>query len=104
MARRLMLVALALTLVFPAVVGAHPGHAHKIMGTITAVDASHLVVKDTDGKETSIQLLPATMLKKGKAKGANTDLKVGLRVVVTMADETEPLKAKEIQYTASTTK
>jgi hypothetical protein len=99
----MMLVALALTLVLPAVVRAHPGHAHKIMGTITAVDATHLVVKATDGKESSIQILPATMFKKGKAKGASTDLKAGLRVVVTMADDTEPLKAKEIQYAASPT-
>ena len=103
MVRRFMLAALVLTLVLPGAALAHPGHGHKIMGTITAVDASHLVVKATDGKESSIQILPATMFKKGKAKGANTDLKVGLRVVVTMADESEPLKAKEIQYTAATT-
>jgi hypothetical protein len=101
--RRLMLVALALTLVLPGVVRAHPGHAHKIMGTITAVDAKHLVVKATDGKESSIQILPATMFKKGKTKGSTTDLKVGLRVVVTMADDTEPLKAREIQYSAPPT-
>jgi hypothetical protein len=93
-----MLVALALTLVLPGVVRAHPGHDHKIMGTITAVDASHLVVKATDGKESSIQIVPATMFKRGKTKGTNTDLKVGLRVVVTLADEKEPLKAKEVQY------
>jgi hypothetical protein len=98
-----MLAALVLTLVLPSMVLAHPGHDHKIMGTITTVDASHLVVKATDGKESSIQILPATMFKKGKAKGVNTDLKVGLRVVVTMADESEPLKAKEIQYAAATT-
>ncbi len=98
-----MLVALALTLVLPRVVFAHPGHEHKIMGTIAAVDSSHLVVKATDGKESSIQILPATMFKKGKTKGSSADLKVGLRVVVTMADESEPLKAKEIQYSASPT-
>ena len=98
MVRRLILAALALTLVLPGVALAHPGHDHKIMGTITAVDASHLVVKATDGKESSIQILPATLFKKGKVKGASSDLKVGLRVVVTMADETEPLKAKEVQY------
>ena len=103
MVRRLILVALALTLVLPGVVRAHPGHDHKIMGTITAVDASHLVVKDTEGKESSIQILPATMFKKGKAKGMNTDLKIGLRVVVTMVDDKEPLKAKEVQYSGTPT-
>jgi hypothetical protein len=71
------------------------------MGTITTVDGNHVVVKATDGKESSIQILPATMFKKGKVKGTNTDLKVGLRVVVTMSDDTEPLKAKEIQYSAA---
>ena len=98
-----MLVALALTLVLPRLALAHPGHDHKVMGTITAVDASHLVVKATDGKESSIQILPATMFKKGKTKGSSADLKVGLRVVVTMSDESEPLKAKEIQYTGTPT-
>ena len=103
MVRRLILAALALMLVLPGVVRAHPGHDHKIMGTITAVDASHLVVKATDGKESSIQILPATMFKKGKTKGGSSDLKVGLRVVVTMSDESEPLKAKEVQYSATPT-
>lgn len=103
MVRRLALIALALMLVLPGVVRAHPGHDHKVMGTITAVDTSHIVVKGTDGGEKSIQLLPATMFKKGKAKGTMADLKVGLRVVVSMADETEPLKAKEVQYAASPT-
>jgi hypothetical protein len=101
--RRFILAALALTLVLPVVVRAHPGHDHKIMGTITAVDASHLVVKAPDGKETSIQLVPATMFKNGKAKGTSADLKVGLRVVVSMVDEKEPLKAKEVQYAAAPT-
>ncbi|MGH9384265.1 MAG: hypothetical protein ACRD2N_08290 [Vicinamibacterales bacterium] len=103
MVRRLILAALAFTLVLPGVVRAHPGHDHKIMGTITAVDATHIVLKATDGSEKSIQIVPTTMFKKGKAKGAATDLKVGLRVVVSIADEKEPLKAKEVQYAPSPT-
>jgi hypothetical protein len=96
------LFALALTLVVPGVGLAHPGHEHKVMGTITSVDGTHMVVKATDGKESSIEIAPTTVLKKGTAKGSSADLKAGLRVVVSLADEKEPLKAKEIQYAAAT--
>ena len=43
-----------------------------------------------------------TVFKKGKAKGAQADLKAGMRVVVVTAGETES-KAKEIQYAAAAT-
>jgi len=39
----------------------------------------------------------------GKGKGAQSDLKVGLRIVVNAGDGAEPLKAKEVQYTVPTT-
>jgi len=46
---------------------------------------------------------PTTAFKRGKSKGAQGDLKVGLRVVVNVGDGAEPLKAKEVQYTAPVT-
>ena len=41
--------------------------------------------------------------KSGKGKGAQSDLKVGLRIVVNAGDGAEPMKAKEVQYTLPAT-
>jgi len=101
--RRLILAVLVLALLAPLVALAHPGHDHKIMGTIAVVDASKIVVKTTDGKETSIQLVATTVFKKGKGKGQPSDLKAGLRVVVNAGSGEEPLKAKEVQYSIPVT-
>lgn len=73
------------------------------MGTITAIDGNKVSVKTTEGKDAVVTVTPLTAFKRGKAKGAQSDLKVGLRVVVNAGDGAEPLKAKEIQYTAATT-
>lgn len=91
---------LALTLLAPALPMAHPGHEHKTMGTIASVDKAKLVVKSTEGKDVTFDIIPTTTFKRGKDKGAAADLKAGMRVVVITAGETES-KAKEIQYAAA---
>jgi hypothetical protein len=98
----LMLVVMA-ALLAPVVAVAHPGHDHKLMGTITSIDKNKVAVKTTEGKEMTFEITPLTTFKKGKAKGAATDLKAGMRVVVNIGDGVEPLKAKEVQYSAATT-
>src|SRR5262245_33111770 len=92
--------------VLPTVSAAHPGHAHKIMGTIAAVDGAKITVKSTDGKEQIIELSAATKVMNGKMKADARDLKVGMRVVVNADDGSTPLKAKEVQFStaAATTK
>jgi len=101
--KNIILAALVLAVLAPAATFAHPGHEHKLMGTITAIDGSKVSMKTTDGKDTTFTVTPTTSFKRGKAKGAQSDLKVGLRVVVNAGDGAEPLKAKEVQYTAPTT-
>jgi hypothetical protein len=101
--KHLVIALFAVALAVPAAVAAHPGHDHKIMGTIAVVDGNHVVVKTTEGKEMSFQVVPTTLFKKGKAKGSQSDLKVGLRVVVNIGEGVEPLKAKEVQYSAPAT-
>jgi hypothetical protein len=90
----------------PAVSAAHPGHDHKIMGTISAIDGAKVIVKATDGKEQSIELSSATKVLHGKVKSDARELKVGMRVVVNVGDGATPLKAKELVYSdaATTTK
>jgi hypothetical protein len=79
------LLALALTAVFlaPVALAAHPGHAHKTLGTVSAIHENHLEVKDAKGKITTFALEPTTKIRRAKAKAAAGDIKVGDRVVVT---------------------
>lgn len=97
---RMFLAALALTVVLPAAPLAHPGHDHKLMGTISSIDGNQFEMKTTEGKDVSVAVTPTTSFKRGKQKGAQSELKAGLRVVVNVGDGSEPLKAKEVQYSA----
>lgn len=100
--KKFLFAVLALSLLVPALPMAHPGHEHKTMGTVTSVEKSKLVVKTTEGKDVTFEIIPTTAFKRGKDKGMQTDIKAGMRVVVVTAGETE-LKIKEIQYSAATT-
>jgi hypothetical protein len=82
---------------------AHPGHEHKLLGEIVAVDGDRVTIKTNDGKERAFEVVATTTFLRGKQKGAKEDLKAGLRVVVTVGDGKEPLKAKRIQYAAAAT-
>jgi hypothetical protein len=92
------------SLLAPSIALAHPGHDHKLMGTISSIVKNKVVVKTTEGKDMTFEITPITTFKNGKQKGIQSDLKAGMRVVVNIGDGVEPLKAKEVQYsTAATT-
>lgn len=101
--KKFLFLVLAVALLAPAVPLAHPGHDHKLMGTISSIDKNKVVVKTTEGKDMTFEITPLTTFKRGKNKGAQSDLKAGMRVVVNIGDGVEPLKAKEVQYSAATT-
>ena len=101
--KNFILAALVMAVLAPAATFAHPGHEHKLLGTITAINGNKVSMKTTEGKDTVFTVTPLTTFKSGKAKGAQSDLKVGLRIVVNAGDGAEPLKAKEVQYTAPPT-
>jgi hypothetical protein len=101
--KNLILAIFVLALAAPAATFAHPGHEHKLMGTITAVDGNRVSMKTTEGKDAVFTVTPLTTFKRGKDKGALADMKVGLRIVVNAGDGAEPMKAKEVQYSAPTT-
>ena len=96
--KRLLIAALAFVVLASAAPMAHPGHEHKLMGTVTAINGNKVSIKTTEGKDATFQVIPTTSFKRGKQKGAQTELKVGLRVVVNVGDGSEPLKAKDVQY------
>ena len=97
--KKLLFVVLALSLFIPSLALAHPGHEHKLMGTVTSVDKNKIVIKTTEGKEETFEVTPTTTFKKGTAKGMLSDLKAGMRVVASMAEKDET-KAKEVSYSA----
>jgi len=101
--KNFIVAAIVLAVLAPTATFAHPGHEHKLMGTITAIDGNRISMKTTEGKDATVTVTPTTSFKRGKAKGAQSDLKVGLRVVVNAGDGAEPMKAKEIQYTVPAT-
>jgi len=88
---RKVAVALSLTVLaaFAGTLSAHPGHEHKALGTVGAVDASHVEIKTKDGKTVSVLLNADTKFVNGKTAGAPTDVKVGQRVAVTYVEKDE---------------
>ena len=77
---------------------AHPGHDHKVMGTIMSIEGQQVMIKTTEGQERTFQLTSLTKVVRGKQKADARDLRVGMRVVVNVGDGAEPLRAKEVQY------
>ena len=100
--KQLLFAVLALSLLVPAVPMAHPGHDHKVMGTISSIAKNKIMVKTTEGKDVVVEVLPTTTFKQGTKPGNQADLKAGMRIVASGA-EGEPLKAKEIQYSTAPT-
>ncbi len=89
--------ALAGLLVVPATARAHAGHTHKVMGTVSRVEGTHVTVKTTDGKTVMVVLDNKTTVTRGQIKLDASAVKAGERVVV------EGTEAKDI-VTARTVK
>ena len=87
--RTILAVALVALLTIPAYAWAHEGHAHKVMGTVTARHENHLEVKGTDGKSTTMTLNEKTKVLRGNAKATAEEIKPGDRVVVTTVETKE---------------
>jgi hypothetical protein len=88
MTRRSFFAALAATAVLAAhqIAWAHPGHVHKVMGTVTTLHENHLEVRDVKGVTSTHTLDAKTKIRRGKTALAMTDLKVGDRVVVSYTE------------------
>jgi hypothetical protein len=83
------------------VVGAHEGHDHKIMGTVTMAAADHLMLKDKDGKDVKVRVSNETRVKSTPAMKVE-EIKAGTRVVITATQEKDKsFRAKVIQVGAA---
>jgi hypothetical protein len=83
--RRILAMAAAalMTIAIADVASAHPGHEHKIMGTVTMAAADHVMLKDKDGKDATVVVNKDTKFLRAKKAMKVADLKVGMRIVVT---------------------
>ena len=90
----------AALLVVPALVRAHEGHAHKVMGTISSIEGNHVMVKTTEGKTVMVMLDAKTKITRGKESVATAALKVGERVVAEGAEANGMVTAAKVQVAA----
>ena len=88
---------LALIALAPSMAAAHEGHAHKVMGTVTSVQGSNLMVKSTDGKSVTVMIDAKTKITQGKTKVELAALKVGDRIVAEGADKKGTIVATSVR-------
>jgi hypothetical protein len=87
MTRRLMVAAFATLAVLPLQVLAHPGHTHKILGTVMAVTATSVEVLDRGNEKTTFAITKDTKIRVGKSAGTIKDVRTGVRIVVEAEEE-----------------
>lgn len=78
---------------------AHGGKTH-VMGTVAAVDATHLTVQTREGKSVSIRLNDETKYRNGDAPAKSGDVKVGNRVVVDLTGSDDNPEAGEVRFSS----
>lgn len=98
-------IALVVALAFPAVMLAHEGHPHRVMGTVSAITANQIDVKTADGKTVTIVLDQKTVYQSGKTKIDAKMVKVGERVVVSalQAEGAKTMTAQTVQLAVPAT-
>ena len=66
---------------------AHPGHTHKILGTVTAVTATSVEVLDRGNEKTTFAITKDTKIRVGKGAGTIKDVRAGRRIAVEAEEE-----------------
>lgn len=96
MVRRWIALSMAAFLAAAGPLLAHGGYTH-VVGTVAAMDASHVEVKTRSGKTVSVKLSDATKYTKGSAAAAASDMQVGQRVAVEAKHKDGGLEAAQVK-------
>jgi hypothetical protein len=80
---------------------AHEGHDHTVMGTISSIDGTNLMVKTADGKQTMVMMDAKTKITQGATKLDVKALKVGDRVVASGPEEKGMISAETVKVGAA---
>ncbi len=73
------------------------GNQEHVMGTVTKVDGTSIVVKTTAGAEKTVTVGEKTKFVKGNANATIQDVKAGDRVVIHARPEGKALEATEVR-------
>ncbi|MDH4067208.1 MAG: hypothetical protein OEW19_22635 [Acidobacteriota bacterium] len=106
MTRRISLWFLALLVLaalVPTPVLAHPGHDHKVLGTVTMAASDHVMLKDREGKDHTVHITAETKILKDKKAATVQDIQAGMRIVVTAVEQDDKMMAKTIELGAAPT-
>ena len=80
---------------------AHDGHDHTVMGTISSIDGTNLMVKTADGKQTMVMMDAKTKITQGTTKVDVKALKVGDRVVASGPEDKGMISAETVKLGAA---
>jgi hypothetical protein len=80
---------------------AHEGHDHTVMGTISSIDGTNLMVKTADGKQTMVMMDAKTKITQGTTKLDVKALKVGDRVVASGPEDKGMISAETVKIGAA---
>ena len=93
--------ALAAVLAVPAFSWAHEGHDKTVMGTVSSIDGSNLMVKTADGKTVMVMMNAETKITQGKTKLDAKTLKVGDRIVASGPEDKNMITAETVKLGAA---
>jgi len=99
---RTMLLAFALVSM-PNIVTAHGTDQH-VLGTVTAIDATHIEVKTPKGVSVTVKVTDQTRFTSKAVKRPKGQPQVGDRVVIDVTRDGSDMTATEVQYSNPTPK
>ena len=88
---------LTVALAVPAFGWAHEGEKHTVMGTISSIDGTNVMVKAANGKTVMVMIDAKTKITKGTTKLETSALKVGDRVVAAGLEQKEMIMAETVK-------
>jgi len=92
---------LGVVMLAPRFALAHDGHDHTVMGTISSIDGTNLMVKTADGKQTMVMMDAKTKITQGATKLDVKALKVGDRVVASGPEDKGMISAETVKVGAA---
>jgi hypothetical protein len=91
-------VLLAFALVVIPIVGMTHGTDQHVMGTVTAIDATHIEVKTPKGASVTVKVTDQTRFTSKAVKRPKGPPQVGDRVVIDVTRDGTVMTATEVQY------
>src|SRR5438046_1555271 len=95
------LIAFAGLLAMPVIARAHDGKDKTVMGTVSSISGSNLMVKTTDGKTIMVMLDAKTKVTQGKATVDAKTLKVGDRIAASGPEDKDMISAETVKVGAA---